>query len=190
MTELDNQACAHRHIEWWQNSETHVTACGWRCIDCDMRFGPTCCATRQEQAKIESLVAALAEKDRRITELAAALKEYGEHKRPCVMAYPDPCSCGLGKLDPAAILAEHDKALAGPLEARIVELEGDVWSDPELLAHFFHDEYERLAPAYGYETRKDSDDAWADVPEKDKALMIAVCESVIEQRRDAAREGA
>ena len=74
MTELDDQACAHRHIEWWQNSETHVTACGWRCIDCDMPFGPTCCATRQEQAEIESPVAALAEKDRRITELEGELQ--------------------------------------------------------------------------------------------------------------------
>ena len=92
------------------------------------------------------------------------------------------------KLDPAAILAAHDKALTGPLEARIVELERDVWSDPELLAHFFHDEYEKLAPAYGYETRKASAVAWADVPEKNKALMVAVCESAIKQRRDAARE--
>jgi hypothetical protein len=51
----------------------------------------------------------IAEKDRRIAELAAALKEYGEHKRPCVMAYPHSCSCGLGKLDPGAILAEHSR---------------------------------------------------------------------------------
>jgi len=98
------------------------------------------------------------------------------------------CNCWKSKLDPVAILAAHDKALTGPLEARIAELERDVWSDPELLAHFFHDEYEKLAPAYDYETRKASAVAWADVPEKNKALMVAVCESAIKQRRDAARE--
>ena len=124
MTELDDQACAHRHIEWWQNSETHVTACGWRCIDCDMPFGPTCFATQQEQAKIESLVAALAEKDRRIAELAAVMRKAtallyeayelvndGSTQGKQWEAFKKVCAgiSQLNQLDPGAILAEHSR---------------------------------------------------------------------------------
>lgn len=47
--------------------------------------------------------------------------------------------------------------------------------DPEELARRFHETYERLAPSFGYETRKASAVPWADVPEQNKRLMIAVC---------------
>lgn len=48
----------------------------------------------------------------------------------------------------------------------------------ERLAQTFHETYERLAPNFGYETRKESAKPWAEVPEQNKRLMIAVCEEV------------
>lgn len=50
---------------------------------------------------------------------------------------------------------------------------------PEQLAVRFHETYERLAPSHGYETRKESAKPWADVPENNKALMIAVCGEIL-----------
>lgn len=46
--------------------------------------------------------------------------------------------------------------------------------DAERVARAFHETYERLAPQHGYETRKASAVPWADVPENNKSLMIAV----------------
>jgi hypothetical protein len=51
----------------------------------------------------------------------------------------------------------------------------------EALARFFHQTYEELAPSFGYETRKDSAKPWAEVPEKNRRLMIAVCSRVIDK---------
>ena len=59
-------------------------------------------------------------------------------------------------------------------------------SDPhsaEALAQAFHENYERLAPSFGYETRKDSAVEWAEVPEPNRSLMIAVAAALIEQVR-------
>jgi hypothetical protein len=47
------------------------------------------------------------------------------------------------------------------------------------LARRFHEAYERLAPAFGYETRDASRKPWADVPANNKALMIAVCSEML-----------
>lgn len=52
---------------------------------------------------------------------------------------------------------------------------------PEGLARLFHETYERLAPAFGYETRKDSAVPWEDVPEANKSLMIAVAGEVAQK---------
>lgn len=52
--------------------------------------------------------------------------------------------------------------------------------DAEKLAHLFHNAYEHLAPEYGYETRKESAVPWAEVPEKQKNLMIATARKVLE----------
>ena len=49
---------------------------------------------------------------------------------------------------------------------------------PELLARRFHEAYERLAPDFGYKTREASAVPWDDVPEANKALMIATCEAI------------
>ncbi|KKM02993.1 hypothetical protein LCGC14_1778860 [marine sediment metagenome] len=50
--------------------------------------------------------------------------------------------------------------------------------EPEHLAQAFHEAYEELAPQFGYKTREASAVPWADVPENNKALMIAACERV------------
>ena len=49
----------------------------------------------------------------------------------------------------------------------------------ETLAKLFHDSYEELAPLYGYKTREASAVPWADVPDANKALMVATCEVVL-----------
>ena len=49
----------------------------------------------------------------------------------------------------------------------------------EQLAQLFHDIYERRAPEYGYTSRKSSAMPWADVPEPNKSLMIAVAQEVL-----------
>lgn len=48
----------------------------------------------------------------------------------------------------------------------------------EQLARLFHETYERLAPSFGYSTRKGTAVPWAEVPEKNKRLMIAVADIV------------
>ena len=53
--------------------------------------------------------------------------------------------------------------------------------DAEMLAQLFHETYERLAPEFGYETRKESAKPWAEVPEQNRKLMIAVCEEILER---------
>lgn len=50
---------------------------------------------------------------------------------------------------------------------------------PEELAEYFHQEYERMAPEFGYKTRKASAVPWTDVPEDNRRLMQAVALSVL-----------
>ncbi|GAC1459393.1 MAG: hypothetical protein NVS4B11_37380 [Ktedonobacteraceae bacterium] len=45
--------------------------------------------------------------------------------------------------------------------------------DAESVAKLFHETYERLAPAFGYETREATRVSWENVPERNKRLMIA-----------------
>ena len=52
----------------------------------------------------------------------------------------------------------------------------------EQLAQAFHENYERLAPQFNYSTRVASAVPWADVPEINKALMIATAEAVLAGR--------
>ena len=53
-------------------------------------------------------------------------------------------------------------------------------SKAEHLARLFHTNYEWLAPMYGYETRKESAVLWENVPEKNKKLMIAVAQMLLD----------
>ena len=58
----------------------------------------------------------------------------------------------------------------------------------EQLAMLFHKTYEELAPNFNYETRKASAKPWADVPESNKRLMIAVAEKIIPVKKDQTAE--
>lgn len=51
----------------------------------------------------------------------------------------------------------------------------------ESIAIHFHEAYERLAPSFGYETRKESAVRWEDVPENNRKLMIATVADLMEQ---------
>ena len=50
----------------------------------------------------------------------------------------------------------------------------------EQLAQRFHETYERLAPDFGYKTREASAKPWAEVPENNRNLMVAVCKEILE----------
>lgn len=49
----------------------------------------------------------------------------------------------------------------------------------EALARRFHETYERLAPDFGYETRKASAVPWEQVPENNRRLMTAVASEIL-----------
>jgi hypothetical protein len=51
--------------------------------------------------------------------------------------------------------------------------------DAEELARLFHETYERLAPDFGYKTREASAVPWENVPDQNKALMVAVCAEIL-----------
>lgn len=51
--------------------------------------------------------------------------------------------------------------------------------EPETLARFFHETYEKLAPEFGYETRPESAVPWEEVPQQNRHLMIAVAAVVL-----------
>ena len=51
--------------------------------------------------------------------------------------------------------------------------------EAEQLARLFHEIYEELAPAFAYQTRRASRKPWKNVPERNKQLMIAVAEKIL-----------
>jgi Caspase domain len=51
--------------------------------------------------------------------------------------------------------------------------------DAESVARLFHETYERLAPAFGYDTREATRVPWEEVPERNKRLMIATTAEVL-----------
>lgn len=50
----------------------------------------------------------------------------------------------------------------------------------EAMAKKFHENYEKLAPDYGYKTREESAKPWEDVPVANKGLMIATAGEVLD----------
>ena len=54
----------------------------------------------------------------------------------------------------------------------------------EQMARAFHETYERLAPSFGYETRKASAAPWEQVPENNRKLMIATVAEATARLRD------
>ena len=53
----------------------------------------------------------------------------------------------------------------------------------ERLAQRFHETYERLAPQFGYATRKDTAKPWDEVPQQNRHLMIEVCREILYGKR-------
>ena len=51
----------------------------------------------------------------------------------------------------------------------------------EALARRHHELYEELAPSFGYITRPESAVSWDEVPEPNRALMLAVAERLIKE---------
>lgn len=49
----------------------------------------------------------------------------------------------------------------------------------EVVAEKFHETYERLAPEFGYETRRESARPWLDIPRANRQLMTAVVRSLM-----------
>jgi hypothetical protein len=50
------------------------------------------------------------------------------------------------------------------------------------IAKAFHETYERLAPHFDYETRRDSGVPWAEVPEKNRLLMEGVVDELLSEK--------
>lgn len=51
----------------------------------------------------------------------------------------------------------------------------------ENLARRFHEAYERLAPSFNYSTREASAKPWSQVPIRNKRLMVAVAQELLDQ---------
>lgn len=58
----------------------------------------------------------------------------------------------------------------------------NIWNSEEL-AKFFHDEYDKLAPRYGWRTQISTQVTFDQLPDNNRALMVAVCEQVVEEFR-------
>lgn len=56
-----------------------------------------------------------------------------------------------------------------------------VTEDAEVIARRFHETYERLAPRFGYETRRESAVPWRQVPERNRKLMVAVVTDLLDK---------
>lgn len=80
------------------------------------------------------------------------------------------------------------KALADGLAQAYERGRADGWAalSPERLAQMFHEAYERLAPSFGYETRKASAKPWAEVPANNRALMTTVAAEILAALRPTA----
>ena len=50
---------------------------------------------------------------------------------------------------------------------------------PHELAVLFHSTYERLAPAFGWRTKKGCNVPFEQLPQRNKALMLATCQTVL-----------
>lgn len=61
------------------------------------------------------------------------------------------------------------------------------WADA--LARRFHEEYERLAPEFGYDTRPESAVPWDDVPKSNRDLMREVVAQVFYKANPFIRDG-
>lgn len=77
-----------------------------------------------------------------------------------------PCRC-----------TEDDACAAHTALEELVAVQPVRVSDDDV-ARAFHEAYERLAPGFGYKTRDASAVPWEDVPENNRALMVATVQQV------------
>jgi hypothetical protein len=63
------------------------------------------------------------------------------------------------------------------------------FATPGEIAQAFHEAYERGAEYFGYKTRPESAVSWENVPENNKALMIATVRGVLIERRMVVKGG-
>lgn len=76
-------------------------------------------------------------------------------------------------------LSTEERAIVDRFDA--AEAAPESWHEGiEQVAALFHATYERLAPEFGYRTRKASAVAWEDVPAENRALMVATCREVLD----------
>ncbi len=103
--------------------------------------------------------------------------EFGTISAAEAPAQRDMCpSCkGTGTVETAHTLLRVCSACDGTGEAAAQP------DTAEEAAKDFHETYERLAPQFGYETRKESAKPWAEIPENNRKLMIAVAGEVIQR---------
>lgn len=50
-----------------------------------------------------------------------------------------------------------------------------------VIAKAFHETYERLAPTYGYQTRKETSVSWEEVPDNNQQLMVGVVADLLDR---------
>lgn len=53
-------------------------------------------------------------------------------------------------------------------------------ADAEYIAEQFHNAYEALAPEHGYETREASRKPWSEVPKRNRELMVATVQRLLD----------
>lgn len=59
---------------------------------------------------------------------------------------------------------------------------GAIADDAVALARRFHELYEKLAPEFGYTTRRETAVPWAALPRDNRNLMVAVCTVILSER--------
>ena len=97
----------------------------------------------------------------------------------------DSATRGASMLDASAATKQGRNLLAHALaELRrdgFLQLEPVRTGTAERIAAAFHEAYERLAPAHGYQTREASAKPWDQVPEQNRQLMVAVVAELLER---------
>lgn len=142
---------------------------------------PTCKFPEFELLKVE------VERD----ELNAAVAELREALIKLQAALPDPflCCSSYGSRSLADHTVECPQRFAAGVLAKTAGAAAVrpaispmlfAMASADLLAQKFHEVYERLAPSFGYQTRKQSAQPWAEVPAENKALMAATCQELLE----------
>ena len=75
----------------------------------------------------------------------------------------------------------HQESFPAAAQPAPPATDADRVANAEWLARRFHEHYERLAVACGYETRPESRVQWADVPGQNRTLMVATASAVLHE---------